>query len=114
MLSLNLHPIFRARGIERPYSFLVKAGLSPHSANAILSSQTRVFRLDHIELLCRTLVCEPNDLVVFTPNKDQNLSPEHPLNNLKHSESGKDMRETLATMPFKQLQEITKQINGLT
>lgn len=114
MLSLNLTPIFRARGIDRPYTFLVKAGLSPHSANAILSSKTRIFRLDHIELLCRTLICEPNDLVVFTPNKDQHLSPEHPLNNLKQSETAKDMKETLATIPFKQLKEITKQINGLS
>lgn len=114
MLHLNLTPIFNARNINRPYSFLVKAGLSPHSANVILNSKTRSFRLDHIELLCTTLVCEPNDLLVYTPNKDKHISPEHPLNNLKQTETAKDMRETLATLPFKQLKEITKQINSQT
>lgn len=112
MLSLNLTPIFKARGIERPYTFLVKAGLSPHAAHAILNSKSRIFRLDHIELLCRTLVCEPSDLVLFTPDKDHVLAPDHPLNNLKQDPSVKDMNETFATMPFKQLKAIAKQING--
>lgn len=49
MLSLNLNQIFKARGIERPYTFLVKAGFTPHSANALLNSKTKTFRLDHIE-----------------------------------------------------------------
>jgi DNA-binding Xre family transcriptional regulator len=73
MLSLNLIPIFKARAIEKPYSFLVKAGLSPHSATNILNNKTHVFRLDHIELLCRVLVCEPNDLLVWNPDKGQNI-----------------------------------------
>jgi DNA-binding Xre family transcriptional regulator len=113
LVSLNLTPIFKARGIDRPYTFLVKAGLSPHSTNAILNSKTRIFRLDHIELLCRVLVCEPNDLVVFTAVNNQHLYPDHPLNNLKQTETAKDIKETLATIPFKQLKEITKQINGV-
>jgi DNA-binding Xre family transcriptional regulator len=111
MLTFHLTPIFKARGIDRPYTFLVKAGLSPHSANAILNSKTRIFRLDHIELLCRILVCEPNDLVVFTADKAQQLSPAHPLHNLKQADTAKDIKETLATLPLKQLKEITKQIN---
>lgn len=112
MLSLNLKPIFAARGIDRPYTFLVKAGLSSQAAHTILNGKTRSFRLDHIEVLCRTLVCEPSDLVLFTPDKDQHLSPDHPLNNLTQKEPAKGMKETLATMPFKQLKEITKQITG--
>ncbi len=112
MLTLNLAPIFKARGIDKPYTFLVKAGISAHGAHTILNSKTRTFRLDHIELLCRTLVCEPSDLVLFTPDKDQPLSPDHPLNNLTQAEPAKDMQETLANMPFKQLKEIAKQITG--
>ena len=70
MLSLNLIPIFKARAIEKPYSFLVKAGLSPHSATNILNNKTHVFRLDHIELLCRVLICEPNDLLSIKNSVD--------------------------------------------
>lgn len=112
MLSMNVTPIFKARGIDRPYTFLVKAGFSPHSANVILNSKTRIFRLDHIELLCRTLVCEPNDLLIFTADSNQPLPPDHPLNNLKQADTVEDIKETLTTVPFKQLKEITKKIRG--
>ena len=42
MLSLNLTPIFNARGITKPYTFLVKAGFTPHSANGIINSKTKI------------------------------------------------------------------------
>ena len=113
MLSLSLTPIFKARGIERPFSYLVKAGISPRSANTILNGSTRSFRLDHIELLCRILICEPNDLLLWTPNKDLQYSKDHPLFNLPQQDSLIDMKETMATLPYKKLKEITKQINNV-
>jgi len=111
MLSFNLAPIFKARGIEKPYTFLVKAGLAPHSANILLSSQTRSFRLDHIELLCRILVCEPNDILVYREDATHKIAEDHPLHNLKQSEMNKTLKETITTIPYKQLKELTKQIN---
>ena len=113
MLSLNLSPIFKARGIERPFTYLVKAGMSPHSANTVLNSSSKSFRLDHIELLCRTLVCEPNDLLLWTPDKNMHYANDHPLHKLEQQETTSEMKETFATIPYKQLKEITKQINGL-
>lgn len=108
MLSFNLSPIFKARGIERPYSFLVKAGLSPHSATSILANDIRTFRLDHIELLCRILICDPNDLLLWVPDNGQNYLENHPLTKLKSGDTGNDWQETFTTMPFKELKEITK------
>jgi DNA-binding Xre family transcriptional regulator len=114
MLTLNLKPIFQARGIERPYSFLVKSGFSYHTANLLLNSTTKSFRLDHIEKLCTILICEPNDLLLYSHYKDQQLPQEHPLNNLKQTENQKGIQQTLATMPYKQLKQITTQINNQT
>lgn len=113
MLSLNLLPILKARGIERPYSFLVKAGFTPHTATNILHGQNSVFNMRHIELLCKALVCEPHDLLLYTPDSDQVLPPNHPLHNLIQSDSLEEIKETLATLPFKQLKEITRQINAI-
>jgi DNA-binding Xre family transcriptional regulator len=107
MLSLNLTPIFTARGINKPYSFLVKSGFTPHSANNLLNSKTRVFRLDHIEQLCTLLICEPNDLLVWTPNKGQQYSDNFPLAKLKQTTSADNFHQTLATVPFKELKLIT-------
>ena len=112
MLSLNLKPIFKARGIERPFSFMVKSGISPASANAILDGSIRTFKLDHIELLCKILICEPNDLLLWSPDKDQQYSKDHPLFNLPQQDSMADMKETMATIPYKKLKEITKQLNN--
>ncbi len=110
MLSLNLMPIFELRGIEKPYTFLVKAGLSPHSATTILNRQTRIFRLDHIELLCNVLVCEPNDLLEWTPNADEILAEKKPLFKLKKQPLDTTWQKTLSAMSFKELKEITRTI----
>jgi len=111
MLNLNLKPIFEARGIERPYTYLVKASISRATAHNILNSKTRVFRLDHIELLCRVLICEPNDLLSYTPDS-QTIVPEmHPLNNLtKEEASQSSIKNSLANIPYKELKEITAQL----
>lgn len=113
MLSLNLTPIFKARGIERPYTFLVKAGLTYHTVTKILNNNTSSIRFDHIELLCKALICEPNDLFQYTPGNTQ-LPDRHPLNNLIHTQSPADAKQPFATMPYKQLKEITAQINQST
>lgn len=110
MLILNLRPIFEARNIERPYSYLVKAGLSSLTAHNILNSKLASIRFDHIELLCRHLICEPSDLFLWTPNKNDNISPNHPLHKLRAQDSDKTIQETLSKLPYKQLKEVTKKI----
>ncbi|MEI9946430.1 MAG: helix-turn-helix transcriptional regulator [Chitinophagaceae bacterium] len=110
MLTLNIMPVIRARYIERPYSFLVKAGFSRHTAHLLLKSSTHVFRLDHIEKLCRIFICEPHDLLSFTPDKDAPLPPGHPLFKLHKNEPPPDWKETLAAIPYNELKEITGQL----
>ena len=110
MLNLDLQHIFEARGIDKPYAFLVKAGFTAHTATSICSSSTRAFKLDHIELLCKALVCEPNDLLSFTADKNEVLQADHPLLKLQHSNTEQNWRKTLATIPYNQLKELSKTI----
>ena len=110
MLNLNLQHIFEARGIDKPYAFLVKAGFTAHTATSIVSGSTRTFKLEHIELLCKALVCEPNDLLSFTADKNEVLAPDHPLLKLQHSDTEQNWRQTLATIPFNKLKELGKTI----
>ena len=112
MLPLNLTPIFKARGIEKPYTFLVKAGLSPHSAYVILNSTSRVFRLDHIELLCDVLNCEPNDLLMWTPKKGQKVNDNYPLKNLQQNENNESALEVLRKLTYKELRQKTKDMTN--
>jgi DNA-binding Xre family transcriptional regulator len=111
MLTLHLTPIFRARGIERPYTFLVKAGFTPHSANTLLNSKSKTFRLDHIEKLCIILKCEPNDLLSWYPNNNTIIPDDHPIVKLKHGESPAiDLKKTLLNMPYSELKLLSSKL----
>lgn len=112
MLSINLAPIFKIRGIEKPFTFLVKNGFTHHAAHLLINGKNRVFRLDHIELLCNLLICEPNDLLTYTPDQNKNLPTNHPLTKLKHDHAH-TIKETLATMPLSELKNITNTINTI-
>ena len=113
MLSLNLRPIFSTRGIEKPYSFLVKNGFTSHAANNLLNSKTRVFRLDHIELLCEILLCEPNDLLLWKPDSGKIIAPNNPLNKLLMDDNDKtDLKNTFFNLPYKQLKEIANKLTN--
>lgn len=112
MLNLDLQPIFEARGINKPYAFLVKAGFTAHTATSIVSNSARSLKLDHIELLCKALVCEPNDLLSFTPNKNEILPADHPLLKLQHTGEEQNFRQTLATIPFNKLKELSRALSN--
>jgi DNA-binding Xre family transcriptional regulator len=109
MLSLNLTPIFQVRGIDNPFTFLVKAGFTRHAAHAILNSHTRSFRLDHIEKLCTILICEPNDLLRFTENKNQPLPEGHPLKKLRMADDVANIKDVLSNLPLNLVKEIANE-----
>ena len=109
MLRLNLQPIFKARGIDRPHAFLVRAGFTAHSAHVIVNSHLKVVKLQHIEILCEKLNCEPNDLLLWTPDNNNPIADSHPLYNLRDTRSASET--TLRDMPYKQLKELTLKLS---
>lgn len=114
MLFFSAKAIFKVRQIDKPYSYLVKAGFSPHAAAKITGAETRTLRLDHIERLCEVLHCEPNDLLVYKPNSQNRLPESHPLKRLIAKEDNLEWQETLKTMSLTQLREISKIITNNT
>lgn len=106
MLYLHVAPIFVARGIDRPSTFLIKAGFSTHSAHFILHSKTRSIRLDHIEKLCKLLICEPGDLFAWQPDKNENIPDTHPITRLRRNAAQESIYSLIADVPFKQIVEI--------
>lgn len=108
MLYFNLKPIFAARQIEKPYTFLVKIGIAPHTAHKILNYNTHVMRLDNLELICKALYCEPNELLAFKPDTQNPIPQNHPLNKLIPAANDNDWQQQLKTMPLSKLKEITK------
>jgi DNA-binding Xre family transcriptional regulator len=62
MLTLNLSRVFALRGIEKPYTELVKCGISRPTAHNLLSLRVTSIKYSHLEKICELLNCEPNDL----------------------------------------------------
>lgn len=110
MLSFNLTPIFNARNIVNPHGFLVKAGIPPYAASQLLNKSVTTLKLTHVETLCKALFCEPNDLLVFNPKNGETLPNNHPINNLKKVAIEQNLQDIIATMPFKEIKEVTKKL----
>ena len=112
MLNLNLAPIFRARNIERPYTFLVKNGFTHHSASNLINPRTPTIIMVHLERLCHVLNCEPSDLFAWKPDKNNPLPDNHPLHALRRKEPGYNWKQVFTTIPLNQLEEIAKIFNN--
>lgn len=110
MLSFNIAAVLQARGIEKPYSYLIKSGFTHTVAHRLVYNKPRILRLDHVELLCQLLVCSPHDLMVWTPEKDRTYPPDHPLYTLSRPAAIPDWKQTLATMPYDQFKTIVENI----
>lgn len=108
MLYFNLQKVFKARHIDRPYSFLVNLGISPQTASKIANSDMQVLRLNHIELICKALYCEPNDLLAYKEDKKKPLPENHPLLNLSAVNDDSNWEEELKTLPIATLKQISK------
>ena len=111
MLYFNLTPIFKARQIDKPYTFLVNAGIAPQTATKIINNRMHVMRLSHIEILCRALYCEPNELLAWKPDTNHPLPQTHPLYKFVDKNENMDWQQQLKTMPLSKLSEISKLIN---
>jgi DNA-binding Xre family transcriptional regulator len=112
MLIPDLQSVFRARGVNYPFAFLRKAGISYHSATALLNRNNRAIRYDHLTIICRVLNCTPNDLFVYIPSANDSLPPDHQLNTLKKDNTLPDFAETIRQIPLSQLQQIANIIKN--
>ncbi len=110
MIKLNLGPLFEARGIEKPYSYLLKKGIPRHTAQRILSGEHTHLHFRHVELLCKAFNCSPNDLLIYIPNKEEQLPENHPLHQLKKESVSFNWLQNTANLPINQLQQLIVQI----
>jgi DNA-binding Xre family transcriptional regulator len=111
MLYLNLKPVLEARQIQKPYSFLVKIGIAPHTAHKILNNNTHVMRLDNLNLICKALYCQPNDLLLFKQDTNSLVDATHPLTKLIPSVEDSNWHQQLKTMPLDKLKQMSKLLN---
>src|ERR1043165_618443 len=98
MMQLNLQRIFKARGIEQPYKYLVQNGFVPFTAHKYKNAKVEHIRLDHIEKLCILLNCTPNDIFEWSPNDLLEDAPNHPLQKIRRRDKKIEISKMLSQM----------------
>jgi DNA-binding Xre family transcriptional regulator len=106
MLTFNFSRIFKARGIDKPFSYLVKVGYSDNFATRVVNN--RIMRLDLtiLEKLCELLQCTPNDLLEWIPESKDKTNDNHPLISIKRSDKVVQLTQILNSVPLDKLSEI--------
>lgn len=111
MLKYNLKAVFKERGITRPLSFMMKAGIASTTAHEIMNNDVGTFRLKHIEILCRALMCEPNDLLVWIPKTGEIYPENMPLRKLERKSLESDeFMDMISKMPLEEFREMAKDV----
>ena len=111
MLRYNFQRAFKAKGIEKPFSFLTKAGFSTRLAGKI--NKNKVIRMDlgTVEHLCRVLNCTPDDLMEWVPDKDTPVPADHALRLLEKPEKEIDFTSKLNAIPLGKMTDISNLID---
>ncbi len=112
MLRYNFTRIFKAKAIDRPFTFLRKAGFSESFASKVKNNRVNRLNLDLLERLCLSLGCTPNDFMEWRPRNNQSLPANHPLNELRRTEKLFDLTMAINALPMAKLEEIEKLIKG--
>jgi len=110
MLIYNFDRVFKARGIERPFTYLIKAGFSDNFATKVKNNKLVRIHLRELEKLCLLLRCTPNDFCEWVPDNDANIDSGHPIHMIRKSDKVVDMTKTLNSVPLGQLDEIEEMI----
>lgn len=106
MLTFDITRIFKARGIDKPFSYLVKRGYSDNFATRIVNNRIEKMNLKDVERLCELLHCTPNDLLKWTPTKENAAKENHPLVSLKRNDNVIHLTQMLNSVPLDKLADI--------
>ena len=106
-MQYNLKEILKARGVTKPYAFMVRAGIPAFTASQMITGKIRMIKLQHMELLCKALYCTPNDILVWVPG-DAVLPDNHPLTKLKRSDDLHQVSEAIKTLPLEELKKLVR------
>lgn len=110
MLTFNFTRVFKSRGIDKPFSYLVKKGYSDNFATRVVNNRIEKLNLKDVEKLCELLQCTPNDLLQWNPSKEDENNEKHPLYSIKRSEKVVELTKVLSSVPLDKLRDIESMI----
>ena len=106
MLIYNFTRIFKLRGIDKPFSYMVKNGYSANFATRIANNRLERLHLGEIEKLCLLFKCTPNDLYEWIPASTDVADSNHPLFPIRRTNKVASLTHILSSIPLDRLDEI--------
>jgi len=113
MLYFNVKRLLDLRGIDRPYTFLVKNGFVSQTATNIINNQIARITPAQMETLCLLLNCTPNDLLDWRPSANAVVPENHPLRTLTKEKTPPPISEMVKDLPVEKLSRLESMINEL-
>ncbi len=112
MLVFNFTRIFKARGVERIFSYVREIGYSDNFATKVAHNRFDKLNLKQIEKFCVILKCTPNDLLEWIPDANEQNVENHPLYPLKRSDKVLKLTQMLNSIPLDKLAAIENMIKN--
>ena len=114
MLKLDLQRVMEDKGIDNPNKFLIKNGITAHTASRLLNNKIDTIRFKHLEAICLALHCSIDDLFAWSFEDKTNLYKDHPLQKLKRGKRKGNITHKLKDLTPEKLTEVRNFIEGLT
>jgi DNA-binding Xre family transcriptional regulator len=106
-IVLNLTPLFVARQIQTPLTYLIKIGISNVSAQKMINNKSVQINFKQLSILCLSLDCTPNELFAI-PKKT--LPANHTLHQLRDINNDVKKDEVTLWLKTKSIDEVLKMI----
>lgn len=114
MLKFNVEKMLALRGIDRPFTFLLKIGFTRAIAHNLITYEVYNIKIAHLEKLCRALNCTPNDLFDWNADDQKPLGESHSLNSLVRSDKPvPQLAQIVRDIPVDKLDKIADLLNQL-
>ena len=109
MLKLNLKRVLRLKGIDDASVYLRKLGYHRTKAYNLINDKKSTIEFADLEYLCKALNCTPNDLLEWTPSKnDSDMPATHALHVIRRKDAAIDLVTLVENLPVEQLEEVEK------
>lgn len=112
MITLNIARIAAIKGVQQPYTFLVKHGFTPQMTKSLLSGRSKRLHFGHLEKLCRLFRCEPYDLFDYRPDSG-GLQTEHDrLAFLAKPAAPANFQQLIAQLSLKEMEALVADVSN--
>ncbi len=106
VITLNIPRIATLKGVQRPYTFMVKHGFTPQTAKDLIAGRVRRLDFAHLEKLCRLFRCEPYDLYDYAPTTNSLSQGEDHLAFLAKPKVDQGIQSLIAGLSVKQMESL--------